>query len=272
MRQTVLPYTQVLRLKPRVVTRSTAEEAHRLVCRSFALTEIHQLHTNHPIRGGSSRDVTSSVAAGAASITALLASPALTDTVPLGATVELTNLTIHAESPRRTLKIAISPSAVAVDIAGADEDWVQARGRELQALFIPHRRPWQVRSTTRRRDFLYFGLAADTLITALLLFFLPQAVLEPAGARAILFAALCLTPALCWLTGARITRRCRVRIGDTDPAGWWQSTDTMTKLTLGLLIAALLAIALDAAQNGLTSNNRPSAPHSLQAPGKDGAQ
>ncbi|MFD5861486.1 hypothetical protein [Streptomyces chartreusis] len=271
MTQVALPYTQKLRLRPRRVTRQAAEEACRVVWRHFDSTEIQPLRTDYPIRGAQ-EDEASSIAVNAPTITELLSAPVLAEAVPLGAVIELTSLTIAADGPLRTVRIAITPYCVDIDITGTDPDWVQARGREFRAIFTPRRRMGAPGTTFQRRDFVIFGLGIDTLGIAVLVAMASQDALASPAVRLAAVITVALVPAICWMTARRILRRCRVRIALVEPTGWWQSMDTMTRLTLGMFLAALLTIVLSVAQNGITGGDHAGSPHSRIAMQEDGIQ
>ncbi|MFD5013768.1 hypothetical protein [Streptomyces chartreusis] len=271
MTQVALPYTQKLRLRPRRVTRQAAEEACRVVRRHFDSTEIQPLRTDYPIRAAQD-DEASSVAVSASTITELLSAPVLEEAVPLGGVVELTNLIIAADGPVRTVRIAITPYCVDIDITGTDPDWVQARGREFRTVFTPDRRLGAPGTSFHRRDFVIFGLGIDALGTAVFVVGAPQDVLASPVTRLAAVIAVVLIPVICWMTARRILRRCRVRIALMEPTGWWSSMDTMTRLTLGMFLAALLTIVLSVAQNGITGGDHAGSPHSRIAMQEDGIQ
>ncbi|MGW0902846.1 hypothetical protein [Streptomyces sp. NPDC002853] len=271
MTAVVLPYSHKLRLRPRRVTRQTAEEAYRVVSRHFDANQIADLRTRYPIRGAQD-DEASSVEAGAAVLEDLLHSDQLTAAVPLGTFIELTNLTIAAQGPQRTVHIVITSDGVDIDIAGVDQDWVQARGRELRTVFTPNRRPWVRKSSFDRRDFVTFGIALDALAAAVLFAFAPGELLGSPPARITLAAFALAIPSACWLTAGRIMRRSRVRIAAAEPVGWWRSMDTMAKITLGLFVAAVLTLILSITQNGLTGDSRASFPPARTETQEDGIQ
>ncbi|MFI0777297.1 hypothetical protein [Streptomyces sp. NPDC021212] len=270
MTAVALPYSQRLQLRPRRVTRQTTDEACRVIRRSFESHEIADLRTNYVVRA-TQDDEDGSIGVSASTLDDLLSSDALTEAVPLNATVELTNLTIAAQNAARTVRIIIAVDGVDIDIASVDQDWVQGRARDFRMVFTPGRRPWPLKASFERRDFITFGIGLDVLGTAVLFAVSPQGLLGSTAGRITLAVLACLVPAACWLAAGRIVRRSRVRIASAEPIGWWRSMDTMTKLTLGLFAAAVLTLALSIAQNGLTGDSHayfPPTPTAIQEDGK----
>ncbi|MFE9687793.1 hypothetical protein [Streptomyces sp. NPDC006285] len=269
----VLPHSQELRLRPRRVTRRAADAALRVVCRNFEPSQIADLSTKYSVHAGRRDDEDGQVGASAPTLDGLLTSDTLTEAViPHGTIVELTNLTITAQNTERTVRIVIAAEGVDIDITGADRDWVCGRARDFRAIFTPGHRPWAPTSSFERRDFALFGIGLDILGAAVLFAAAPQELLTSTAGRIAVATAAFLIPVACWLIAARIVRRSRVRITATEPVGWWQSIDTMTKLTLGLFAAAVLTLLLGIAQNGLNGTGHGSLPPVRTAPQEDGIQ
>ncbi|MEU5047127.1 hypothetical protein [Streptomyces griseorubiginosus] len=240
MSESTLLHRRPLKIKPRHVTGETIREALRVIQRHFEPGERQKLRTQFPVPRASADEGDGFVAASADTLDKLLVAPAILDALPLGTPVVLTNLTAGAGNDDQMLLLEVSADGVDITIASANEDWARARHLELRRVFTPIRRFWDLRSTAQLRDFFVLGLAADTVLAALLYVLGVPAQLN--GSFPLLALLLAVPPLLAWGIGRRCLRRCTVRISSAQQTTWWRSLDTMERLTFCMLLIAIVTV------------------------------